>query len=193
MKEKNIKLVYMVLLSAVFISGCAFGTRRPVLKYTIGTEPQSSKGITVYVSPFVDDWVDKNVIDHVRNGWGLKTAKVVTETNISNWVTDALKSELKNIGYSIANDSTTPIKISGEIVEVYVTSFMLYEGRVVVEVSLLIDNEKIFTEKYSGNDESLNWAATAKSYGITLERSLQTALKRAVYDIDRHISAKYER
>jgi len=182
------KYSILILVLLIFVSGCAFGTRRPVLKYTIATESQPSKNIRVFVNRFKDERLEKDVIGHVRNAYGMKTAKIIADTNISEWVTGALKVELENIGYTIANDPRSSIKVAGEVIEVYVTSLMLYEGKAAIEVSLYQNDKRIYTEKYLGTDESLNWAATAKSYGITLERSLQKALIEAVHDIDRKLS-----
>ena len=95
----------------------------------------------------------------------------------------ALRADQVSAGYPPYN-----IEVTGEVIEAYVTSLMMYEGKVAIEVTLKIDGKEIFTRKYSGTDESLNFAATAKSYGITLTRSLQQALKEAAHDIDRAVS-----
>lgn len=180
----------LLMLSLLFISGCAFGTRHPVLTYDVFTTPEPAKNISIYVSEFKDERIDKNIIGHVRNGWGLKTAKVITETNISDWITEALKAELENIGYTITDNPNASISVSGEVIEIYVSSFMMYEGKASIEISLMKNGKEVFTRKYSGTDSSLNWASTAKSYGITLERSLQNVLSEAVHEIDLELSPK---
>lgn len=182
--------IFFIIIALITVSGCAFGTRRPILKYEPGSIPQAAKNINLYVENIKDERVEKDVIGHVRNGYGMKTAKIITETNIAHWISEGLKSELSTIGYNIVTDPNSKIKISGEVIEVYVTSLMMYEGKTVVEIALNIDGKEIFSRKYKGSDESLNWAATAKSYGLTLEKSLQKTLIEAANDIDRAIEKK---
>jgi len=193
MVRKSVAFVLTVFCLGILISGCAFGTRRPVLKYELGTTTRPSKNINVYVAPFNDERTEKDVIGHVRNAYGMKTAKIITVTNISSWITNALKAELENVGYTVVEDQNNDIAISGEVIKVYVTSMMMYEGEVSAEITVVIDGKEVFTNKYSGSDESINIAVTAKSYGITLERSLQEALVEAVFDIDREILKRKER
>lgn len=185
--NKIIKTAFLVILVGTMVSGCAFGTRRPILKYTVTSPPGEPKNIEIYVPKFKDERIDKDVVGHVRNGWGMKTARVITETNVSEWVTDVLKQELKNAGYTISGSDTVPTQIKGEVIEIYCESFMMYEGKAVLEVTVLKNNELLFQDKYRGTDESLNWAATAKSYGITLERALKNAMSQIVQDINRKL------
>lgn len=180
----------LVLLLALQSAGCAFGTRRPVLNYTVGSQQKPARNINLYVEQFSDERLDRNVIGHVRNGWGMKTAEVVTVTNIADWVTEAMRAELKNSGYTLTDDVNTEHAIQGEVIKVYCDSFMSYDGEVGVEVTLRKGAQDLFRKKYLGKDSSINMASTAKSYGITMERSLQKALVDAVHDIDRSLSEK---
>lgn len=179
-----------VLISAIIactitatISGCAFGTRRPTLDYTAVTSAKQQKNIIVKVAVFKDDRPDKNIVGNVRNGLGLKTADVITETSISEWVTNALKAELKNDGYTIV-DTSAENEIGGEVIKVYCDSYMCYEGEVMIKVSLKRANAVLLEKTYSGKASDLNWAATAKSYGTILQRSLQQIMIQVVGDVD---------
>jgi hypothetical protein len=169
------------------ISGCAFGTRHLTLGYQKGSVAKPQNNVAIYVKPFIDDRVDKENVGRVRNGWGLECAKIVTETNISEWVTSAMRTELNNLGYTVTNYDTKN-RVEGSVVEVNVTSMMMYEGKVIVEVDLLQDNKEIFSRKYQGVEQTMNWASTAKSYGVTLEKSLGKAIAEAANDIDRKLS-----
>ena len=179
------RIAFLLLAICFIISGCAFGTRRPILKYTIGTISKPQNNINIFVDTFIDDRLDKEVIGHVRNGYGMKTAKVVTVTSISDWVSEAMKAELQNSGYTVTTDPNTNNIVEGEVIKVYCDSYMTYDGEVGIEVTLKKNGEEIFSRKYLGKDESINMACRAKSYGITLERCLQKALVDAVHDIDR--------
>ena len=67
---------------------------------------------------------------------------------------------------------------------VYCDSFMQYEGNVTVGVVLKRNNDVLIDKKYTGKATNLNWAATAKSYGMTLEQSLQSVMKQVITDIN---------
>ena len=171
----------------VVLTSCAFGTRHPLLEYKVVTANSQPKNITVYVENFKDERTEKNLIGNVRNGWGLKTADVVTDTDIAEWVTDALKTELGNGGYVVAKDRTELIA-GGEVLTVYCDSYMQYEGNVTLGMVLKRNGETLIDKKYTGKATNLNIAATAKSYGKTVEQSLQNAMKQIISDINLKLS-----
>jgi len=156
--------------------------------YSVITEPQSEKNIDIHVAQFEDERLETEVIGHVRNGYGMKTAKVITTSNIPDWVTEAMKAELQNIGYTITDDPNTLNVVGGEVIKVYCDSYIAYDGEVGIEVTLKKGKEEVFSRKYLGKDSSMNFAARAKSFAITLERCLQKALSDAVHDIDRALT-----
>lgn len=172
------------LFLIAMISGCAFGTRRPLLEYNpiIRTSPEP-RNVTVYVENFKDERADKSIIGNVRNGWGIKTADVVTDSNVAEWITGALKAEFGNYGYVVAKDRTE-LQAGGEVLTVYCDSFMQYEGEVRLGVVLKKNNEILLDKKYTGRASNMNWAATAKSYAKTLEQSLQNAMSQIMSDIN---------
>ena len=169
---KKTLVVGLFGLMVAHIGGCAFGTRHPILTYTPITKSDAPKNISILVEDFRDERIDKNVIGHVRNGYGFKTADVVTETNIAQWVTDALKAELGNNGYIVVKDRVD-LSTQGEILSVYCDSLALYEGKIDLEVSFKKNDQVIFERKYRGSASNMNWAATSNGYGTTLQNTLQ--------------------
>lgn len=182
------KLFAMLLVSVLLldINGCAFGTRRPILEYSPITSIRPSNNIVLQVIQLEDNRSDKNIIGNVRNAWGMKTADVVTDTNISRWITSALKSELKNAGYTVV-DENSENEIKGEVTRVYCDALLNYEGEVSIKIVLNRGGEGLLNKIYSGKASALNWAATAKSYGVILQRSLQQAMNQVITDVDRTI------
>lgn len=178
----------IVLILSLMISGCAFGTRHPLLQYHPVTANANPKNITLFVEKFKDERTEKNVIGHVRNGWGMKTAEVVTDTNIADWVTEALKSELGNGGYIVAKDRTE-LTTGGEVLRVYCDSYMQYEGEVTISVILKKGETVLLNKKYTGSAKNFNWAATAESYGKTVEQSLQSAMKQLIDDLNTQLAS----
>ena len=180
------QLLCVVAVMTVSFSGCAFGTRRPTLGYTAIIPVRSPNNISIKVVQFEDVRPDKNIIGNVRNAWGIKTADVVTDTNISAWITDALKGELKNAGYTVV-ESVTENQVQGEVMKVYCDAFLNYEGEVMIKVVLKKGNNTLLGKVYSGKSTDLNWACTAKSYGVILERCLQQAMNQVISDVDRSL------
>ena len=176
--------VTLAILIGLTLSSCAFGTRRPVLSYTAITPSSPSNGIPIYVAPFSDERFDKDLIGYMRNGYGMRTAKVITETNLSDWVTDALKAELANAGYTVVDKDPDAAQVSGEILQVFCDAFWMYEGKVELDVSLRQGDAEILREKYRGTSQDVNIAGTSKSYALTLEKSLQNLLRDVVRDVN---------
>ncbi|MFH1798512.1 MAG: hypothetical protein ABH844_04120 [Candidatus Omnitrophota bacterium] len=176
----------LTVLSSIMASGCAFGTRRPKLEYSAITPVCSQKDVRIRVEKISDVRPDKDVIGNVRNGFGMKTADVVTTTDIADWVTNALKLELNNAGYKVTVKESDN-EISGEIVRVFCTANFNYEGEVIVSIILKVGSKVVINKTYSGKATALNWAATSKSYGTTLQRSLQQVMKQIVGDVERSL------
>ncbi len=178
------KIILGLLISAFFFSGCAFGTRKPILSYTPILAVEEAKNIAIYIKPFEDHRTEQSVIGHVRNGYGMKTAKVVTETSVSEWATNAIKAELTNSGYKIVDEKEADLNAIGEILSVYCDSYLSYEGKVMLGFLLKRGEETLIDKKYSGEASALNVLASSKGYGSTLEKALQDAIHKIVNDIN---------
>ncbi|MDD5679732.1 MAG: YajG family lipoprotein [Candidatus Omnitrophica bacterium] len=174
-------IIFGAFFIIAFLSACASDTLKPFLKYSPITPSSLSNNITIQVSQFADTR-SEDIIGNIRDNHGNKTADVVTDTNISEWVTDAVKSELKNAGYTIVEEKAM-CTISGEVLKVCCDVSPYYEGEVRLKVTVKKDNNTLFDKMYSGRVTDLNWGSTAKSCGIILERSLQQAMHRIVTDV----------
>jgi hypothetical protein len=170
------------------MSGCAFGTRKPVLSYTPITPRNPANGVSVHILPFRDQRFDKDIVGYMRNAYGMRTAKVVTETNISDWVTNALKAELANAGYTVLDSKPESATIEGQVLHVFCDAYLMYEGKVEVELTLRRGSDVLLQEKYRGTTQELNVAGTSRSYALVLQKSLQNALRDAIRDIDNQLS-----
>lgn len=108
-----------VLVSAlgvltILTGGCAFGVRHAVITYP--PEPRTAKTTTndppaglnrrIAVLPFADERKNKENVGYVLNGFGMRTASVVCDNpDLSQVVTDAVRTALKNSGYDVVNAS----------------------------------------------------------------------------------------
>lgn len=195
-------VVRLLVLSGFFslITGCAFGTRRANLTYmpapgTRGLGPTAAMASTAPTAPgaplvlvqFADQRSDKRAIGEVRNGWGMRTADVVAETDVAEWVTQAVMTELEKTGYKIAkvNTPTTAPVLTGDILTVYCTALFSYEGEVSFFARVKKDGEEILARRYTGKGSAgLNWAATSSGYADSLTLALANAIHELVADLN---------
>ncbi len=186
--------IIFVLLSS--LCSCAFGNRHVTLNYppekqsedagpTIAEAvPVPSNGKSIVLMQFVDQRSNKSVIGEVRNGWGMRTADVVVENDVSSWLTNAVRMELEKSGYKVTlssnkNDSSSNIALGGEVLHVYCTAMMTYEGEVSFFAQLQKDGKEVLRKRYTGKGSAgLNWSAASSSYGSSLEEALSVAILR---------------
>jgi len=189
------------------LGGCAFGTRQPTLIYPPAPEPGATpvanaapksapRDVQILLNPFVDERSDKKVVGTVRNGFGMRTADVVPTNSVADWVTQALKTELQNEGYTVnvasAGDGSSKGAnrvVSGEIRKVFCDVFFSYTGEVSLLVKVSRDGKEVLNKSYSGEGSAgTNWGATAESYSQSLALALAAALKPLLADLDKTLS-----
>ncbi len=195
MKNSRIFILFFILST---ISGCAFGTRHVQLHYppeeqTSGIAEASvdhqGSGRAIILAPFQDTRNRGEIVGHVQNGFGMKTADVKTSNNVSEWVTKAIAMELEKQGYKVKIVSTKPelssdMVVSGNISNVYCTAYLSYEGEVSLLAKIEKDGKKLLEKPYLGrNGSGANWAASSKSFEKTLSLSLQEAINGFIADI----------
>lgn len=177
----------LFLMIALFISGCAFGDRRTFLTYAPVLTSQPKNNITLKILPFEDKRTIKDTVGYSRNGYGMRCAKVIPENSVTEWIANALKSELTNAGYSISEEATTNM-IEGEVFDVFCDTYMTYDGRINIKVVLKRDGKVAFDRGYSSHKSGgVNWAATAKTFAKTLEMNLQETIRQVVFDINKEL------
>lgn len=195
-------LVYLVLVSFLFLSSCAFGTRRATLDYppppsgqsvALAAEVQTTdKGISVLVED-LKDVRDEVVIGHVRNGLGMKTATVVALNSVKDWVNDAIKYELKENGYTVVTEDKrddADLVISGEIDGVYCDAYLTYKARVELLLIPKKEGKTLLNKYYRGQGSAgANIAMTAKSYGDSLTLALKDALDKFIEELNMKVAA----
>lgn len=193
MRKNLLKILCLHLLILSFV-GCAFGTRNVTLsalpdKANNATLATGEKGVIV-LKQFLDQRTDKELIGHVQNGFGQKTAKVKAKNDVSKWVMETIASKLTQNGYKVIfpsenSESSTNLILSGQILNIYCTAGVSYEGEVTFRAKLENNTKKIFEKTYIGTQGSgLNWAATSGSFGKTVSLSLQDALNHLIVDIN---------
>lgn len=183
---------FLVCLLAICLSGCAFGTRRPVLKYDVKLPAAAKNNVVVKVAEFNDErtW-SKEKIGNVKNGYGARCADIIPQNSVTGWITDALKNELSNAGYTVSEDDDAANVISGIVLEVYTDAYWNYGGRVRLHITLKKQGEELLNQDYSAQKNcGMQWAATAVSFGKTMEMTLQDLMRKVIPDINNVLLSK---
>jgi hypothetical protein len=194
----------LVIFGWLGLNGCALGTRHGHLTYppengeskgliasahASSARPSASRDILLTVS---GNRTVMHLVGHVKNGFGMDMAAVETEDNIQMWVQDALTQELTHAGYNVTSDATVAAKesaiaLDAESLKVYVDSYWTYNGDVELIVTLSRIDRKAFKRHYAGHGSiGINYAATAKGYGESLELALQDTISQLLVDLSQY-------
>ena len=198
--------ISMETVCIVFLSGCAFGTRQPTLIYPPAVESgekavahaaamPSPKTVQIVLKPFTDQRSDKKVVGTVRNALGMRTADVIPTNSVTDWVTQALGTELRDNGYTVVSElpsGTLPgssAVVSGEILNVFCDMYFSYTGQVSLVARVNRDGKEVLNKHYAGEGSAgLAVAMTAESYAQSLALALSSALKQFVSELDKSLS-----
>lgn len=182
-------------------AGCAFGTRNAELSYppretdlgpaTAHAAPAPpATPIPVVVLGFQDRRADPEHIGQVQNTLGMRTAWVVSGTDVAAWVTDAVETELESAGYKVkraeaaADSGTTPV-ISGDVLKVFGSAYLTYGGDVTLDVRVTSAGKEIHRKTYTSHRTAgLNWTASGGGYANALEDALSDDLRALVADLN---------
>lgn len=208
MNIAKISRLSLILIVIASISGCAFGTRRATLAYPPAGEPTRAadeiaanaskhRNTHVLVNTFTDARENKETVGGVRNGFGMRTASVVAENDVAQWVTEAVGKELQANGYTLENSSSAvpvgvqPIQISGSVVNAYCDMYFHYNAYMTVDINAKRDGQVLLSKRYEKEgSEGVVWAATAQSFAESLSLSLSSLLKEFMGDLDQAITSK---
>lgn len=190
--------IAVLLICGSLVAGCAFGERQARLGYppvagdgTMASAQaapvvSSGRGI-VKIGTFQDIRSQKKVVGHVRNGFGMKTAEVVPQRDVTEWVREALAYELKAAGYNVVEvaSSMDAPTISGAIVRVYCDAYFTYDGEVTLSIETEKAGQRLAKNAYTGSGSAgMNWGATGDSYSESLSLALQMALRQFIAEFD---------
>jgi hypothetical protein len=194
----------------MLVSGCAFGTRHPTLVYPPDDYPVGSPGyvaparaepdrrprtasVKVVLKPFADVRADTRLVGTVRNGYGMRTADVVPGNSVPDWVTEAVRKELRDGGYAVASDETagdeSSYVVSGDILDVFCDMYLDFSGRVSLAIRVRKAGNEVLNHQYHGEGNAgIVVAAASKSFAQSLALALASAVRQFVADLDRTLT-----
>lgn len=192
MKTKVISVGIFVLSFIVF-TGCAFVDQKVDLSYERTVNASGGSGELFIAKPKEHQSLTKKstswVVGTVKNTLGMKTADVITENDIGDWLVGALSQELSVAGYSIKTVSELPNDVSKgldlTILKVFVdqdpgfTSVgAISDVRFAVEIWKNGIKAKALNIAAKGDERSM--IGSAKTKGISFRKAMQAAMQEAV-------------
>jgi len=190
------------IISVVLLAGCAFGTREATLVYPPAPDGEAKSAPAkvakaearepkIQLLQFRDERTEKGLVGKVRNGYGMHTADVIAKNSVTEWVTQALKLELQNRGFTVVvGTPKDPVEagtivISGEVLNVFCDMYFSYTGQVSLVVKLSDSTGELFRRHYAGEGSAgLAWAATSESFGYSLSLALSSALSKFLSELE---------
>lgn len=180
-------LLVLALLSS---TGCAFGTRTVHLsevKYPSAASTSAETGQEIVVAAPVDQRAETDCVGCVRNGFYMRTAKVVADGDVCAWVQDCLATGLRQYGFRVreASPGDAPpdaglLVVKPTVGKVFCDSYLRYCAEVQVSIEIVTGGEPVFLGTYHGTWSSMNWTARAESYQESLEQAMRGCLTRMV-------------
>ncbi len=189
-KSRKRALYFSSLFTVASLNlGCAFGTRSVNVAYEDCVSSPSATTIerAVSVGEFNHtlelDKKERPIIGCVRNGYGMRTAKVVASNNPSEWVKEAFAKELRTMGYQVSNESD--IRLNGTVVNLYTDMYLNYDSKLSLRVRVNQGERVHYDKIYEGNAKKIAWFVTPKEYGDVSNKALQDVMKKALPEIAR--------
>lgn len=197
------RAVRLVLAWAVvaLLAGCAFGVRNATLLYPPKAEPglvpqaqaapqPAAKKAQIALVTFVDQRTEKKAVGTMRNAMGMRTADVLATNSVTDWVTQAVKTDLEKSGYTVVSAAAgvpagAGAVVSGEVLNVFCDMYMSYTGQVSLLMRVNRDGKELSAKHYAGEGSAgIAFAGTAESFAESLSLALAAALKKFVADLD---------
>ena len=188
----------MLVVLASTLGACVLGDRKIMLDYP----PKSDSGVVsaakaatvatgaeVALAQFADERGEKKVIGDTQNAYGMRMADVIAVNDVPTWITDAVRSEMEQAGFTVidepsADEAAHTLMVSGEVITVYTTAYWSYEADVRFHARVQKAENTLLDKVYSGEGGAgTNWAATEKAYGHSLALALQDAARKFVSDL----------
>jgi hypothetical protein len=185
---KTRSLMGIGIMLAAMTAGCALGDRKIALLYKPVTKVAAGEPKNIAIVKFKD--LRKNPdVGEVRNGYGMKTARVIAEgQDVGAWVANALADELTAAGCKITkyNDIAPPdsqISITGNVLEAYTKMYMSSTCTIRATINVSKANVPVLSKEYYGKHGVLALLADTGEYENAMQGALQDMMKKCVPEI----------
>lgn len=184
-------------LALLALTNCAFVDQKVDLSYEKVVNARGGSGEVFIAKPKNSHNLNRKpsgdwIIGTVKNTYGMKTADVITNNDIGDWIVGALMQELTFAGYSVKPVTELPNDVSKGIdltvLKVFVdqdpgfwTVGAISDVQFMVEIWKNGVKIKSFNVAAKGDERSM--AGTAETKGVSLRKAMQAAMQQAVPEI----------
>lgn len=175
------KLLHMALvpLVASIMTGCALGTKNIELEIpsnlaTSSAPVTNTQPVRIKLNTFGDSRTTKNV-GEMRNGFNYPTGRITTDTDISEWVSNALRKGLTNSGFEVVDNNNTDYTLDGKILTTYCVGSTRYSASIKMQGALTKGDSTVIVDGF-GSASSFNVMNTGSGYKENLEEALGEAV-----------------
>jgi len=183
----------MLLISMLFSAGCAFVDKQVSLNPVDAglPEPQAIGGslrLTIRDQRRPDL---RPLVGHVKNGYGMKTAGVVSDREPAAWLADCISREMARAGVQVhlarseQDSSPSARELALDLTKCYVQAYWNFGAEVSVRMTLKVGERTFFSDReYFG--KAINGkreTGTAVSYQATLELAMGDLLAKLIPDL----------
>ena len=180
------KTIIITALLIFVYSGCAFKNQKIAIEYESNGQT-SNETATICLNKFSDNRLVKHRIGIVKNGMGVETADILTDQDIRILISNSIKEEMQNLGYSVKlidveygkgiNKYDTCDIVDGQIKEVFVEpifSMFSVEGKAIITINMLIQTQsgKEFKKIYSSNGGATSYGGHPALFKESMDKAL---------------------
>ncbi|MDB5808775.1 MAG: hypothetical protein JWN94_897 [Betaproteobacteria bacterium] len=184
------------LAAIVLATGCSVIEPQPTLTYTADTTAAPPKNKQIILNPFIDHRADKTSVGTVRSTFGANAAEVVPANDVTQWVIDAIKTELQQNGYVVTLGSSgkdnlpgASAAMSGVIAEVSCKSN--HAAKVVLLGKISGSGKDVMNKNYLGVATAPSvWGSPAKLCAQSLADALANSVKPFVADLEEVLASR---
>jgi len=193
----GIMIVSLGALILMSLNSCAFGTRHVDLSYSaigVGDKVSNQK---IVVEEFKDNRIAKMTSDakiksndhigDVRNTYGMKTAKVLANNDVPEYVTKSVVSELENSGFEVIEDdedsNPNDIILSGELDKFYCGMYFNQRADIAVRIEVTYKGKELLDKTYIAEGKAAAITASSESYSRVFNEAMQKINSQVVADV----------
>jgi len=189
--------ILLLITLALLLPSCAFVDQKVDLAYEAANIGTGGSGDVYIARPIDNITQDKNakgqlIIGTVKNTYGIKTADVVTEDSVSDWIVNAFTQELSFAGYKVHPVESLPDEVSKGL-QIFIFRVFVDQdpgfftvgaiSEVCYNVQIWKNGENIAQINVKGKGDERSAMGSAETKGLSLKKALEASIQEAMPQI----------
>ena len=176
----------LVITAVLLLNGCAFTTGHVDLEYqaaNAGTKIATAQSLSVAVK--IIDKRPTQIIGSKINGFGMKTADILSDGDVPATLKNAFETELKNRGLKLGSNGLLLVVELSNLQNQFALGFFSGEstGNIGMDVIVeRIDGAKIYDQYITGQGQDWIEVADMSNAQKTLDAAIQNAVSKTFND-----------